>query len=387
MDSEIRSVEDRLKSFLGQLQTEYGILDRLVYKGKNQHRHCIYFQYLLKVRRDLRLLEAAHLDEILSSCFQVINGNKPKKVHFLESLKRKKSNSGKYNFLERLLGVARLLTQMVEQMLKAAIEISTLLARSFFMGFSLTVLALLARLRVLIQQILLDVVSVFNIVSSISREKHCVKLLEEGMEVFREYYPLKEDFITLECVWETDKFMVHEKMTKSDTQTNNGKFKANSSLDPSAIQYQSLEAFLGGDETGSVNSNPNRTEGLIHGKEDDETNPSMFRSTDSDDEKQQIEGFGKVEDSSGIAVSSIKTSVSIESASISSSSSYPLSSPLKRKSETNHRVAFVSVKRHTPPIVNKQQSGIEEIRGDGDGKEDPFFSLLTGGNLKDCSLF
>lgn len=32
-------------------------------------------------------------------------------------------------------------------------------------------------------QILLDVVLVFNIVSSISREKHCVKLLEEGMEV------------------------------------------------------------------------------------------------------------------------------------------------------------------------------------------------------------
>lgn len=32
-------------------------------------------------------------------------------------------------------------------------QISTLLARSFFMGFSLTILAMLARFRVLVQQV------------------------------------------------------------------------------------------------------------------------------------------------------------------------------------------------------------------------------------------
>lgn len=49
MGSEMEIVEQRLNSFASQLQTEFAILDRLVYKNKNQHRRCSYFQYLLKV--------------------------------------------------------------------------------------------------------------------------------------------------------------------------------------------------------------------------------------------------------------------------------------------------------------------------------------------------
>lgn len=49
MGSEIDIVQKRLNSFLGQLQVEFGILDRIVYKNKNQHRRSSYFQYLLKV--------------------------------------------------------------------------------------------------------------------------------------------------------------------------------------------------------------------------------------------------------------------------------------------------------------------------------------------------
>ncbi|GAA0166941.1 hypothetical protein LIER_21985 [Lithospermum erythrorhizon] len=139
MEPDIEIVEERLRSFLVRLRTEYGILDRMVYKNKNQHRRCSYFQFLLKVRRDLRLLQSAKLEEILNATFVVISGNRPRqKVHLLESLKRRKGDGGKFNLLERLLGVARLLAQMIEPLLKAAIEISILLARSFFMGFSLT---------------------------------------------------------------------------------------------------------------------------------------------------------------------------------------------------------------------------------------------------------
>ncbi|XP_065875613.1 uncharacterized protein [Euphorbia lathyris] len=184
MDTEIRSLEDRLKSFLEQLNTEYGIFERIVYKNKNQHRRSSYFQYLLKVRRDLRLLQSAKLDEILACCFHVFTGKKPKqKLHLLESHVP--------DFMERLLGAARLLSQMVEPMLKAATEISILLAQSFFMGFSLTILASLARLRVLVQQILLDFVSTFNMVSSLSQKKQSVKITQEGIEVFRDFYPKK----------------------------------------------------------------------------------------------------------------------------------------------------------------------------------------------------
>lgn len=43
-------LQARLKSSFIQLQTESGILDRIVHKGKNQHRRCSYFKYLLKVR-------------------------------------------------------------------------------------------------------------------------------------------------------------------------------------------------------------------------------------------------------------------------------------------------------------------------------------------------
>ncbi|XP_026451909.1 uncharacterized protein LOC113352284 [Papaver somniferum] len=272
MDSESVNLEERLKSFLIQLQNEFRILDRIVYKGKNQHRRCFYFQYVMKVRRDVKLLLSAGLQEMLDFLFQIINEKKPTRTgrsiflkdakpatrksviswvlitldedflsqirsvlinsrmayclplsnnEFMKvyisasflvclcvcvfiklylhngptccnvsfSLKRRKCNTEKYNYQERLLGVARLLSQMVEPMVKSVIDISSLLARSFFMGFSVTILAILGRLRVLVQQILLDVVSVHNLISSISQKEHSVKLNRQGIEVIREYYP------------------------------------------------------------------------------------------------------------------------------------------------------------------------------------------------------
>ncbi|XP_047965078.1 uncharacterized protein LOC125209521 [Salvia hispanica] len=179
----------RLKSFTSQLHTECGILERIVYKHKNQHQRSSYFQYILKVRRDLQLLKSLNLDEVLESCFLVINGDRPKqKVQLLEGLKRRKTNSGKYNFLERLLGVTCLLSQIVEPLLKAAMEISMLLARSFFMKFSLVVLAVLARVRML-----LDAVLLYNTISSLSLKEQSIKLKQGGFEVFREYFPRKEE--------------------------------------------------------------------------------------------------------------------------------------------------------------------------------------------------
>ncbi|KAL6514291.1 hypothetical protein OROMI_034345, partial [Orobanche minor] len=132
MSSEMEKIEQRLKSFVGQLQTEYGIYERIVYKHKNQHRRCPYFQYILKVRRDLKLLKSPNVEDIFHASFLVVNGNRPKqKVQLLEStglqdsgadpgLKRRRRGTEKFNFLERLLGVTRLLSQMVEPLLKAA---------------------------------------------------------------------------------------------------------------------------------------------------------------------------------------------------------------------------------------------------------------------------
>jgi hypothetical protein len=49
MDSEAEALEEKLTSLLGQLRAECAILERVVYKNKNQHRRSSYFQYLMKV--------------------------------------------------------------------------------------------------------------------------------------------------------------------------------------------------------------------------------------------------------------------------------------------------------------------------------------------------
>ncbi|KAK2386107.1 hypothetical protein QL285_060038 [Trifolium repens] len=261
MGTEFETVEGRITSMLPQLQYERGILERLVYKNKNQHRRCSYFQHLLKVKRDLRLLQLAKLEELVTSCFNVIKGDRPKqKIHLLESLKRsssekknlkrRKCNEEKPNFLECLLGSARLLTEMVEPILKAATEISVLFARSFFMGLSVTIMALLARLRVLVQQILLDVVYLFNMVSSLSKKKQSVKITHDGIEVFREFYPISDDdeYVTLECVWKSDKYILHERKQKRENESQGEDSGENLSVQASGVNYNTIESILGDDQ-------------------------------------------------------------------------------------------------------------------------------------------
>ncbi|XP_057445328.1 uncharacterized protein LOC130737543 isoform X2 [Lotus japonicus] len=233
MGTEFETIEGRITSMLSQLQSECGILHRMVYKNKNQHRRCGYFQRLLKVRRDMRLLQSANLEELVTSCFLVIKGERPKqKVHLLESLKRRKCYGEKHNFLERLLGAARLLSEMAEPILKAATEISVLFARSFFMGFSVTVMALLARLRVLVQQILLDVVSLFNMVSSLSRKKQSIKISHERVE----------------CVWESDKFILLETKHKWESENQSEDSGGIFSFQASGVNYTSIKSILGDDQ-------------------------------------------------------------------------------------------------------------------------------------------
>lgn len=245
-DIQAKALEEKLKSQLHLLELEHAVFERMVYKNKNQHRRCSYFQYLLKVRRDLRLLRTANMVEILRPCFHVIAGTGTKqKLHVLESLKLKKSPS----ILDRLRGALHLLSQMTEPILKAASGISVLLACSFFIGSSMTFLALLARLRVLIQQILLDAVSVFNSVTSTSLKKQSVKIAQDGVEVFREFYPKDEEcFTLLDCVWKTDKYVLLETLQNCESSK---PLEENVSEDvttrDSLVQYQTSVSSLGED--------------------------------------------------------------------------------------------------------------------------------------------
>ncbi|POO00406.1 hypothetical protein TorRG33x02_038190 [Trema orientale] len=388
MGSEAETLEEKLTALLGQLQTECGILERMVYKNKNQHRRCSYFQYLLKVRRDLRLLQSARLGEILNSCFQVITGKRPKqKIHLLESLKRGKFEVENYNFMERLLGAARLLSRMVEPMLKAAVYplfvdyISVLLAQSFFMGFCLTILALLARIRVLVQQILLDVVLVFNMVSSLSQKKQSVKITEDGLEVFREVFPTKEDFVTLECVWKSDKFELLERMQMSGIASHYIELEGQTSSRASCVQYQSIESFLGEGKLPSegVNKDCTAEKVLAHIKED--TSDLCPCPSIMDNDEKLSEGYPEVGDAPCIAETPSKK---FPQGGLLSCSSFS-SNTLKRKS-ASRKVAFVAVKDPAPSTTNAMGIKFKENESNIGNKEDSFFSLLSAGNTKD-SLF
>ncbi|KAF8092617.1 hypothetical protein N665_0408s0014 [Sinapis alba] len=74
-DVQAKAIEDKLNSQLLQLELEHTIFERMVYKNKNKNQHwrCSYFQYLLKVRRDIKLFRAANMEEVLRPCFHVIS--------------------------------------------------------------------------------------------------------------------------------------------------------------------------------------------------------------------------------------------------------------------------------------------------------------------------
>ncbi|KAJ0969182.1 hypothetical protein J5N97_022059 [Dioscorea zingiberensis] len=365
--SDFTVVEERLRALLYQLQTESGILERIVYKNKNQHRRCPHFKSLLKVRRDINLLNSAGLGDILSVLFPIVDGKKPAQKALFISRVNKNSTCGKFNYLERLLGIARLLAQMAEPILKASIQISFLLAKSFFTGFSVTILALLARLRVLVQQILLDIVVVFNKVSSLSQKKHDVKLTQEGVEAFREFYPTNAHSLMLECVWKEDKFVLVEKK-------NDSIMKDQALLPPTqSIQYEIVELF----DEGTVPDNLEITK-----------NPSA---TELPSQKQAL-AFDSNGNECGkdLVLQEIPSVDSTARMNASGTiSSFTTSRHLQSQYESR-KVAFISVRKPEPSVADNCGSNKKmklEMQPENAGKsEDPFLSLLIAGSTNK-SLF
>ncbi|KAM7252560.1 hypothetical protein ACFE04_024443 [Oxalis oulophora] len=360
MDSEAEALEERLKSFLGHLKTECGIFGRMV-------------------RRDLRLLQSAKLSETLASCFIVISRKRPRQmVDLLESLKRRRYEDGTHHFIDKLLGAARLLSQMVEPILKAASEVSILLARTFFMGFSMTVLALLARLRTLVQQILLDVVSVYNIVTSLSRERQSVKINHEGIEVFREVYPTNEDFITLECAWKTDKFVVVERKHMGEIKNQDGNIEGGESTENFSVCYQTVEPFLGVDDMlipmKMETDNDNATKEVLISVE-----------IESDKGKQLDESLKKLDNS--LLEENGGQSYPAENVLDKSLSSSPGLNPYEQKSAAK-KVAFLSISlsKPTPSLATATDLPLKVAESKNEDKKDQFYELLSAGTMKDSLL-
>lgn len=66
------------------------------------------------------------------------------------------------------------------------------------------------------------------------------------VQVFREYFPKMEEVITLECVWETDTYVLVEKAHKINSKLPEELLEESEPLKKPVILYQSVEAFLGG---------------------------------------------------------------------------------------------------------------------------------------------
>ncbi|VAI01551.1 unnamed protein product [Triticum turgidum subsp. durum] len=189
--------EHRLRAALRHLQAESGVLERLIYKHRNQHRGAAYFQYLLKVRRDMKLLLSANLAEVINAVFPVITCHKPANTILVPNRQGKRKPGANHSHYKRLLGVARLLSQM-----------------------------------------LLDVVSVHNKVTDLTDKKQAVKISIDKVQAFREYYPSSNDPNTiLECVWVKDKFVLHEKTKASSQKTQDEGLKC---TPDSSIKYETI---------------------------------------------------------------------------------------------------------------------------------------------------
>jgi len=105
-------------------------------------------------------------------------------------------------------------------------------------------------------------------VSSLSQKKQSIKINHDGVEVgwnscstgqsvglfwhilllqvFREFFPVSEDFVILECVWESDKFILLERKSKRENASPIEDSGGNVSVQASAVNYESIESCLGG---------------------------------------------------------------------------------------------------------------------------------------------
>ncbi|GJT47946.1 hypothetical protein Tco_0974103 [Tanacetum coccineum] len=341
MDAEFETIDARLQSFISQFHSEVGVLDRIIHKYKNQHRRSSYFQYLLKVRRDCKLLQTTNLVELVNSSFLVINGNRPKqKLQLLESFERdakgfEYSRNGLWNGPAFMVVCwASVGAFMVEPMLKGAIYYLMLCQHSTWFPLYL---------------------------------------------VFREYYPTNEQSIYLECVWETDKFILLERKSEPDNKSPDTIKEDVVCRGSSKVEYQSVETILG--ENKSLDTVMEKT------SEEDVTTIKTDNLSSIDcltNDCKQAEEPNNAKDHSGLLESS-RNNLEHEHRHMDSGLAVS-SSPPKPEPRLKKKVAFISVKRPEPSKANDTEVIIKPSDGVNGEKEDPFFSLLTGGSHKQSLL-
>ncbi|KAG1330885.1 hypothetical protein COCNU_02G008530 [Cocos nucifera] len=229
--------------------------------------------------------------------------------------------------------------------------------------------------------ILVDVVSVFNKVSSLSQKKHSVKLTQDGFEAFMGYYPSSRDVLVLECVWEEDKFVLAERMERSN-ENNQDDFRA-LSLETS-LRYETIELFsevpCTANEVSSDNievatpakdSCPHRIQSAIDSSED-QSNASDDRSIVDYKDGQQLESQEVPSSASkGIITASVDSFLKSRSS--------------EHETGSRKKVAFIPVRESKSSEIStswpNKKMKLEMPSTDATETEDPFLNLLMSGSM------
>ncbi|KAE9598402.1 hypothetical protein Lalb_Chr15g0080381 [Lupinus albus] len=69
-----------------------------------------------------------------------------------------------------------------------------------------------------------------------SKKKQSIKITSDGVEDFRDFYPVSEDFVVLECVWKVDKFILLERKCKRENESQGEDSSGNVFVQASAIE-------------------------------------------------------------------------------------------------------------------------------------------------------
>ncbi|CAM6100336.1 unnamed protein product [Calypogeia fissa] len=214
---EARNLQSRLREQVSQLKIELGLFLRLMYKNKNQHRRTLYYQRLSEVRRDMQMFSKLELDETVESLGKFFSAKRP------DSLSSKAVTQSKFKdaiderkALRTLLSVARLLNQSDGPIMAGSAQLAGLLGQSFFMPFALTMFSCLARFRVLLIQVLYEVVAAFNLLSTIWQQKQKSLIYSvQRKSVSSSVQGQTHLPAVLECHWDGTKLSVTEKKTAS----------------------------------------------------------------------------------------------------------------------------------------------------------------------------
>ena len=128
------------------------------------------------------------------------------------------------------------------------------------------------------------------------------------MQVVREVFPVTQDFVKLECVWKSDKFILIETKHDCENENQGEDSGGNVSVEASAINYDTIENFLGDDQ--------------------------VIPNTECGEEGGEYQGDTKA---------SFKNS-----SPVTSSHALPRSAPNAEPHYARKKVAFVSIKNHAP---------------------------------------